>query len=35
MIEDASGDLFAANVDGLVNPVNPVGVKGVREAVSR
>jgi hypothetical protein len=35
MIEDASGDLFAANVDGLVNPVNTVGVKGVREAVSR
>ncbi|HEY1815008.1 MAG TPA: macro domain-containing protein [Kofleriaceae bacterium] len=28
MIEDATGDLFAANVDGLANPVNTVGVMG-------
>jgi O-acetyl-ADP-ribose deacetylase (regulator of RNase III) len=28
MIEDASGDLFAANVDALVNAVNTVGVMG-------
>jgi O-acetyl-ADP-ribose deacetylase (regulator of RNase III) len=28
MIEDASGDLFAAKVDALVNPVNTVGVMG-------
>lgn len=28
MIEDASGDLFAAEVEALVNPVNTVGVMG-------
>jgi len=28
MIEDASGDLFDANVDALVNAVNTVGVMG-------
>lgn len=28
MIEEASGDLFAANVDALVNAVNTVGVMG-------
>ncbi|MFN0252756.1 MAG: macro domain-containing protein [Kofleriaceae bacterium] len=28
MIEDASGDLFAANVEALVNAVNTVGVMG-------
>jgi O-acetyl-ADP-ribose deacetylase (regulator of RNase III) len=28
VIEDAAGDLFAASVDALVNPVNTVGVMG-------
>ena len=28
MVEDASGDIFAANVDALVNAVNTVGVMG-------